>query len=185
MSKKNKNDEEIIEDEVLEQNDELEELDLSESNELDENDTSKDCSEYEASWKRALADYENLKRNLEDYKQDVRDRVKIDFAQSLLPVMDNFYSAVKFAPEVDDSKINNWLQGVLYIQKQFEEVFSQMGLEQISTVGQQFDPNMHDAVEEKELDDRQDGEILDEVAQGWKMEGRIVRPARVIINSKK
>jgi len=128
-------------------------------------------TEYEAGWKRALADYENLKRDMATQALASRERIKIDFVEQLLPVVDNFHQAVSHAPETEDAKLQNWLQGVLYIEKQFEDVLTVFGLERIS-VGDTFDPNLHEAVGE--------GEEMKEVQPGWKIGDRVIRPAKVI-----
>ena len=135
------------------------------------------CAQYELGWKRALADYENLKRSMAEQQSTSRRRIKADFAQSMLPVMDNFAQAVKHAPEADGG-LGNWLQGVLYIEKQFNEAFSEFGLERIETIGSAFDPHLHEAAGEKE---GKEGEILEEVTSGWKMGEDVLRPARVIV----
>ncbi len=148
------------------------------------------CAQYELGWKRALADYENLKRSMADQQSVARRRMKADFAQSMLPVMDNFAQAVKHAPDLEGlvgvegsndqgvKNLKNWLQGVLYIEKQFTESFDEFGLERIDTIGSTFDPHLHEAAGEKE---GKDGEILEEVTSGWKMGDDVLRPARVIV----
>jgi molecular chaperone GrpE len=148
------------------------------------------CAQYELGWKRALADYENLKRSMAEQQTSARRRMKADFAQSMLPVMDNFAQAVKHAPDPEGlegvegssdqgvKNLKNWLQGVLYIEKQFTEAFGEFGLERIETIGGAFDPHLHEAAGEKE---GKEGEILEEVTSGWKMGEDVLRPARVIV----
>ena len=138
------------------------------------------CSEYKAGWQRALADYENLKRDMAKMASEGRNRIKADLAEQLLPVMDNFDQAVNHAPQLDDAKLNNWLQGVTFIKQQFAQVFTDMGLEEIAASGQ-FDPHLHDVVEEKESD-KDAGEILEVVSAGWKIGEMVIRPAKVIVS---
>lgn len=125
--------------------------------------------EYLDGWKRALADYENLQRDMSSRLDDAKNRMKSDFAHDLLPVMDNFAQAVNHAPKLEDTH-KPWLDGVLYIQKQFEDVLKGLGLEKIEVT--EFDPNLHEAVGE--------GEELKEVQSGWKIGERVIRPAQVI-----
>jgi molecular chaperone GrpE len=127
------------------------------------------CDEAKAGWQRALADYENLKRDMNDQLSESRDRIKAGFAHDLLPVMDNFDQAVNHAPDLPDHKA--WLDGVMFIQKQFEELLKNMGLEKIE-VGEEFDPNLHESVGE--------GKDFKEVASGWKMGDLVIRPAKTI-----
>lgn len=146
----------------------------------------KQCDEYKAGWQRALADYENVKRDLSARAEESRRAIRASLANDLLPVVDNFAQAVKFqpdlmgAPEEMRKKIEPWLQGILYIEKQFEEAMKQMGVERIATDGA-FDPRWHDAAGEKHEDGRDPGTILEVLVPGWKIGEIVLRPAKVII----
>jgi molecular chaperone GrpE len=139
---------------------------------------SEKVQEYLNGWKRALADYENLKRDLSKQKEEDRQRIKIDFAYQLLPVIDNFEQAVHYAPasssqdSVASKEIQQWLQGIIFIQKQFEDVMNSLGIERIE-IGSEFNPELHESVGE--------GEEFKEVNSGWKMGEKIIRPVKVII----
>ncbi|MBU4315338.1 nucleotide exchange factor GrpE [Patescibacteria group bacterium] len=147
----------------------------------------KKCEEYLQGWKRALADYENLKRDLDRVKDENRQRIRIDLAFDLLPVMDNFDIAVGHVPdlsacdEVTRKSIDVWLQGVTFIKKQFEDVFAELGIEQIKAT-EKFDQELHEAIEERSDKQKEEGEILQVIQNGWKIGERILRPAKVIIN---
>lgn len=129
------------------------------------------CDEYLNGWKRALADYENLKREIGSEKERERNRIKESLAHDLLPVIDNFEQAVAHAPELEGSN-KSWLDGVMFIKKQMEDVMASLGIEKIA-VGSEFDPNLMEAVGE--------GEEMKEVSPGWKMGEKVIRPAKVII----
>lgn len=141
------------------------------------------CEEYKLGWKRALADYQNLKRNLAKEKGDMRVRVKRGFVEELLPVLDNFDQAVKFQPEGLDEKAKGWLTGILHVQKQLEQVLNEMGAQPFGQAGDTFNPNRHDAADEKQLDDEPDQVVLEVVQRGWQMDEKVIRPAKVIINN--
>lgn len=147
------------------------------------------CQEYENGWKRALADYENLRRDMQTRNEEARRAIKAKLAQDLLPVIDNFAQVIKFQPDFSDlpeeakKKIDPWLQGITYIDRQFSEALSQMGVEAIDTSGQ-FDPNLHEASGEKTDADREDGDILEVLIPGWKIGEIVLRPAKVIVNKK-
>lgn len=144
------------------------------------------CEEYLAGWKRALADYENLRGDIDRTKSENRHHIRIDLALDLLPVIDNFEQAVNHVPnlsscdDVTKKSIENWLQGVTFIKKQFEDVLANLGIEPID-VGGSFDHNLHEAIEEREEEGRESGAILDVRTTGWKMGDRVLRPAKVII----
>ncbi len=149
----------------------------------------KKCEEYLNGWKRALADYENLKRDLDGVKEENRRQIKIGIAQDLLGVMDNFDQAVNHVPDLQNCEertrktLEVWLQGVVYIKKQFESVMNEMGIEQIDA-SDKFDESLHEAVEERQDDGVPDNSIIKIVQNGWKIGDRVLRPAKVIINKK-
>lgn len=140
------------------------------------------CEELERGWKRALADYENLKRDMDVRLAQSRNRIKAEFAESLLPVMDNFQEALRHTPTIEDPAITNWLTGVSFIKKQFEDVFISLGLEPIKTVGELFNAHFHEAVKEDSVEDKTDQEVLQEISTGWKMGDLVIRPAKVVVN---
>ncbi len=144
------------------------------------------CDEYLGGWKRALADYENLKKNLANEKEQDRNRIKIGLAHQLLPVADNFEQAVHHTPAVtlaeeDQKKFDNWMMGVTFIKKQFEEVFASLGIEPIETAGK-LDPLQHEAVSEEQDESKEPGSIIKVMQSGWKMGDLVIRPAKVVVS---
>jgi len=145
------------------------------------------CAEYLDGWKRAKADYENLQKNLSQSAEDARKRIKISFLHDLLPVLDNFGQAVVHLPDLDgcDKKVKNdlenWLQGVTFIQKQLEDVIKELGAEQIFAQDQ-FDPNLHESVDTESDPGKEDQTIIKQIQPGWKIGETVIRPAKVIIN---
>ena len=171
-------------EEVEEVTADAEEVDVGAIHELPtSDDLEQKCAEFESGWKRALADYENLQKDMSAQLVTSRNRIKIDFVEKLLPVLDNFNQAVNFAPKSEDAEISNWLQGVTFIQKQFETVLSEMGVESIEASGQ-FNPDLHEASGSKTEEGKEDQEILETISPGWKIGETVIRPAKVIINEK-
>lgn len=135
--------------------------------------------ELTAGWQRTQADFVNYK------KQSAEDKVKYcrsangNLVYDLLPVLDNFQLAAKHIPAnlADD----NWAQGIKQIEKQFEDILAQEGLERIETIGETFNPEFHEAVEHVESDKPED-EIVEEVLSGYKFDGEVIRPAKVKVS---
>ena len=142
------------------------------------------CDEYLAGWKRALADYDNLQKDLARERTELRARLKEDVAHQLIGVLDNFDQAAKFKPEGLSKELEVWLTGLMHVKSQLEGVMRDLGLESYGSVGETFDSHLHDAGGERTQEDKADHEILEVVQRGWKFGERIVRPAKVIINSK-
>ncbi len=137
-----------------------------------ESKTCEQCEEYKNGWKRALADYENLQKDLGTQREETRRQIKTGFVHDLLPVMDNFAQAVAHAPKDLPKECETWMQGVTFIEKQFADVLSGLGVERIE-VGDAFDPNLHESVGE--------AEEMKEVRAGWKIGEHVIRPAQVMI----
>lgn len=93
---------------------------------------------------RERADAMNIRRRHDEQLGSLKSLVKIDIIEDLLPVIDNFERALKHVPK--DLKSNDYIKGVNVIVKQFEKTLQQMGVERIKTVGQHFDPQLHEAV---------------------------------------
>lgn len=122
---------------------------------------------------RALADYQNLLKQSAKDKEDFVKYAVSDFLHDLLPIYDHLKLALVGLKE-QDSK-SPWAVGVNHVLKQFKEVLTSRGIEEISTVGLKFDHNVMEAVSGS-------GEIVkQEISPGYKLNGRIIRPAKVIV----
>ncbi len=134
------------------------------------------CNEYLSGWQRAKADYENLRKETEKKMSELVNLAKADFLSELVPILDNFTKAVNHVPEDQENK--DWVKGVFHIKKQLEDFLARNGLEKIKTIGEKFDHNLHEAV------GKEQGEkdiILKEVNSGYKLNGKVIIPAKVIV----
>lgn len=139
------------------------------------------CQEYLSGWKRALADYDNLKKELASERVSMHHAAVERVADQIIPVLDNFDHALKFKPEGLDGKVEGWLQGMLHVRTQLESVLKDMGLEPFGGSGESFDPHQHEAASEQETD-APPGTILDVILRGWKRGDRVLRPAKVTVS---
>lgn len=140
------------------------------------------CDEYLAGWKRALADYENLQKENAKLREEDRRRIRMNVAHELLPVIDNFEQAMKFAPAEMPDGMKSWFAGVSHIARQFADVLASLGIVPIEAVGHPFDPNQHDSGGSRHDDDKPANVILEEVIRGYKIGDVVLRPAKVIVN---
>ncbi|MFA6993446.1 MAG: nucleotide exchange factor GrpE [Patescibacteria group bacterium] len=140
----------------------------------------KSVEDYEAKWLRALADYQNLK------KQTVSDRAEfIKYANAglileLLPILNNFKVAADHVPP--EQQEADWVKGIFHIKTQLADLLKNMGIEQIPTVGEKFDPQFHEAVGQEAVEGKAEGEIIKEVRAGYTLHGKVIDPAKVIVN---
>ncbi len=133
-------------------------------------------------WQRAQADYQNLKKESDKAKVDSIKLANKGLIENLIPVFDNFALAIKHLPiELQD---NNWVQGIVYIHKQLKDILINEGVDIIDPVGETFDPNIHEAVDSIELEDSSKQNTIIEVLQvGYKLNGSLIRSARVKVAS--
>ena len=138
--------------------------------------------ELTAGWQRTQADFVNYKKQASEDKVKYCRSANGNLVYDLLPVLDNFQLAAKHTPA--NLENDNWAQGIKQIEKQFEDILGQEGLERIETVGQTFNPGFHEAVEHLESDKPED-EIVEEVLSGYKFDGEVIRPAKVKVSNGK
>ena len=139
-------------------------------------------SELTAGWQRTQADFVNFRKQAAEDKMKYCRTANADLVYELLPVLDNFQLAAKHVPQ--NLENDNWAEGVKQIERQFEDILFSVGLERIESVGGQFDPAIHEAVEHVESNKPED-EIVEEVLSGYKFDGDILRPAKVKVSSGK
>lgn len=130
-------------------------------------------------WQRAQADYANLKQETDKRVKELREYTTIDLIDHFLPILDNFNQAYNHIPEED--KNSNWLTGIGYIKKQFEDLIEQLGFTEIQTIGQEFNPEEHEAVEKQKNQEFESGKIIKETQKGYKYKEKVIRPAKVVV----
>ncbi len=135
--------------------------------------------EITSGWQRTQADFQNYRRQVEEDRKKLIKMANSDLILEILPVLDNFQLAAKHVPEAIEN--DNWVIGIKQIERQLEQILENNGLNKIETVGKQFDPNFHEAVEHVESD-QPEGEIVEEVHSGYAFDGLVLRPAKVKVS---
>lgn len=130
-----------------------------------------------AGWQRATADYQNLVKETEKRIKDSSKYATEAFILELLPMVDHFKYAFQGIPE--EERDSNWLKGIEHIQTNFIKILEDHGVEMIETVGKKFNPELHEAVEEVEVDGGKSGRVAEELASGFKLNGKLIQPAKV------
>jgi len=137
----------------------------------------KEKEEYLAGWQRARADFLNYKKEENERFKEFFEIEKAQLILKILPILDNFQKAKKEFSQNKDAL--NYLEGLTHIEKQFQKFLKEEGVEEIKAEEEKFDPNFHEAVEEVEAADKESGEILEVIQKGYKLKGRVIRPAKV------
>jgi molecular chaperone GrpE len=125
---------------------------------------------------RKQADFDNFRKRSEKETQEIYRRVRGDVVLDFLPVLDNFELALRHAENTDPATLR---EGVTLIYKQLTDILSRQGLELVEAEGQQFDPEIHEAVAIEPSDDVKDHTVLQEFQRGYRLGDRLLRPARV------
>ena len=128
---------------------------------------------------RERADATNIRRRHDEDMASLRTRVKATVIEDLLPVIDNFERALKHVPE--DIKDHDYIKGVQGVVKQFEKTLGDMGVQRIKTVGEPFDPKLHEAVSMEEGDGEET--VSEELQSGYKLGDDVIRHAMVRVKS--
>lgn len=136
--------------------------------------------ELTAQVKRALADYQNLQRRVQEERQAIGQFATQQVLFALLPIVDQLEQVVETAPKEEQQSA--WFQATAMSVKQLQELLKKEGVESITPEGAPFDPNEHEAI------DTTEGEEDDKVAQvfqkGYKLHGKIIRAAKVRVSKR-
>ncbi|MCX6766135.1 MAG: nucleotide exchange factor GrpE [Candidatus Moranbacteria bacterium] len=188
MTKKKEKEEDVIKEQDIEKA-AKEEIELAEgeveAEKIDKKvheELIKTAENYISGWKRCQADFENYKKDQARRMEEFREFATLDFVFQIFPVLDSFESSLTHVPE--DQKESAWVGGILHIKKQLEELLRNNKVEEIEArAGDEFNPEVHEAVkQESGIANQESGNKISKVLQkGYKMEKRVIRPARVIV----
>lgn len=137
----------------------------------------KQAEEYLNGWKRAKADLVNYQKQIEREKTDWFLFASAGCAKAALPVLDSLEMAA-----TQESGIKNQESGVAKIRDQMVDILRKMSVEQIKTLGEPVNTEFHEAVGVEKSDEHASGVIVKEVQRGYIMNGKVLRPAKVIVS---
>jgi molecular chaperone GrpE len=129
---------------------------------------------------RLQAEFDNYRKRAAKENADFRDFAVSDAARALLPVIDSFTLALKNSA----AKPEDLRKGVELIFKQLQDVLQKLNVERIPAQGEPFDPRVHEAIEMVESDAAPDHHVLEELQPGYRIKGRLLRPAMVRVAKK-
>ncbi|HDL75114.1 MAG TPA: nucleotide exchange factor GrpE [bacterium] len=136
----------------------------------------KQKDEYLAGWQRSKADFLNYKKEEMERISELLKYANEELILKILPILDNFNLATK---EKNVLKNDQIIQGFLQIKIQLENLLKSYGIEEIRTIREKFDPSIHEIVEQVEKRGRESGIITEEIQKGYKLNNKVIRPAKV------
>jgi molecular chaperone GrpE len=137
---------------------------------------------------RRQADFENYRKRIERERGEAHTRVVAEITRKLLPVVDNLNRALDAERSMEASEsqeFRHFLSGVELIGKQLNEVLEAFGVEAIPAVGERFDPHVHEAVITEPSDQHEPDTVIGELARGYRIGDRLLRPAIVKVSARK
>ena len=123
-----------------------------------------------------MAEFENFKKRSFKEREGLYNSILSDVVEVMLPVVDNLENAAKV--ETEDSK---YKEGIELVLKQFKDVLSSKGVEEIKAIGETFDPSLHEAVSSVQDDTKGQQEIVEEYRKGYKIGSRVIRHSMVVV----
>lgn len=129
---------------------------------------------------RRQADFENYRKRVEKERHQDRHRGVEVLIEGLLPVLDAFDRALESA---DDSTSVEYVKGFEMIRRQLSDALAKQGLKRIESVGKEFNPHVHHAIEQVETHQHPDGMVIGEMQPGYTFHERVLRPAMVRVAS--
>jgi len=141
----------------------------------------KEKDEYLTGWQRSKADYINLQKELNQVRSDSRYFAKEEVLNSILPALDSFDMA--FGNKEAWEKVDeNWRKGIEYIYQQFTKSLEDLNVSKINDVNVDFDPILHEPMNTITTEDKNlDHKIVNIIQAGYKIQDKIIRPARVTV----
>jgi molecular chaperone GrpE len=147
-----------------------------------------EVKELKDSLARRQADFENYRKRTERERSETYNRMVVDIAAKLLPVLDNLKRALETEASVEASEsdeFRHFLSGVDLIYKQLDGVLDALGVKPVSAEGERFDPHLHEAVVTEPTDDYEPDTVIQEIVRGFRVGDTLIRPALVKVAVKK
>jgi molecular chaperone GrpE len=129
--------------------------------------------------RRSQADFENYRKRAAKEAAAAGERAKSGLVRELLPIVDNLERALASAGEGE----RHLAEGVLLVHAELIAVLERNGIEQFDPAGERFDPAEHEALSMRDQDGAESGLVLDVVEKGYRTNGTILRPARVVVSA--
>lgn len=132
------------------------------------------AAEYKDGWQRAIAEFQNYRRRVENEKNETYQVVLMDIIQRYLPILDDLERALATRPA--DLP---WADGIELIYRKWQALLEAEGVQRIPAEGEIFDPRFHEAIAQEAVANSESGRVVEVVRQGYMLGERVIRPALV------
>ena len=174
-------DSDIVEEHDINRTEQEEKIEVAPETELRNQlkESQSQAAEYLEGWQRARAEFANARKRLEKQRSEAYQNAAGDYAQKLIPVLDDFSRAMDSVPEMIES--DKWYEGIELVHKKLVAILENLNVEAIEAVGKPFDPNIHEALSLVESEDVESGAVVEEVQVGYRIGEKVIRPSLVIV----
>jgi molecular chaperone GrpE len=136
------------------------------------------AAEYLANWQRAQADFINYKRRAEEERAEFNSFANANLILGLLPVLDDLERALEAMPP--RTAKSEWAEGIRLVERKFKTILQGQGVIPMVSVGETFDPNIHEALRQGS---GPEGIVIEEFQKGYMMGAKVLRPAKVVVGN--
>ncbi len=141
--------------------------------------------DYKAKYFYIAAEMDNYRKRMEREKENLLKYGNERVLNDLLQVVDNFERTVDMLKSDQDPKVKNIVTGLNMVTKQFLDTLTKHGLTPVDSIGKDFDPNFHEAMAQEYAEGKKPNEVIKEFQKGYTLNGRLIRPAKVVVASDK
>lgn len=140
--------------------------------------------DFKAKFYYLAAELDNIQKRNQREKDNLIKYGNEKILTDLISVVDNLERTIEALQNDEDEKVKNIVTGVEMIRGQFLDVLKKYGLTPVEALGKAFDPNFHEAISQKDVDGKEENEVLEEFQKGYVLNGRLLRASMVVVNNK-
>ncbi len=137
--------------------------------------------DYKSKYFYLAAEMDNMRKRFDRERDSFVKYGNEKILKNLLDVMDNLERTIDAIGDDADEKVKNLKAGIDMVRTQFVDVLKSNGLEEVKCVGEQFDPNFHEALAQQPAEGKEENEVINEYQKGYILNGRLLRASKVVI----
>jgi molecular chaperone GrpE len=142
-------------------------------------DATRQAAEYKENWLRAVAELDNYRKRVLRQEEEMRRTAAESLLREIVEVLDNLERAVEASGEAANARALR--EGVELVCRQMKDLLGRAGVSPISSVGEPFNPEIHEAVMASSVEDKPPGTVVAEFGKGYRLHDKVLRPAKVVV----
>jgi len=139
----------------------------------------KERDDYLKRLQRAVADYQNLQKRIERFRDNARESIVRSLADQILPIADSLSRALRAAEQAEGAE--NIVQGLRLVEREFYGALERLGIQPVEAVGRKFDPHYHEAAMQQQVAGVPPNTVVEELKKGFVLGDQVIRPSQVVV----